>query len=102
MYDDGFPDNFPNGKSLIVKDTERIPLIAEKGRHISGVIGVRRIPGIIVQSRMTEMIAAISRLMYMTGIKIAGTGRFDVRQSENFRLHQHASVGGMIKFYCAA
>ena len=51
---------------------------------------------------MAEMIAAVSQIMYMHRVKIAGTGQVNIGKPENLRLHQHAAVGGVIKFNCAA
>ena len=100
MDNDRTPDHFLNGISLIIKNAERISLIAEKGRHVSGMFGMQRVSGVIMQPRVAEIIAAVSRIVYMHRIKIAGSGLADVRQSENLRLHQHAAVRSVIELDC--
>lgn len=48
MNDHGSSNNILKGKSFVIKDAEGVALIAKQGRHISGVIGVVCISGIIV------------------------------------------------------
>lgn len=102
VNDHGFANDVRQGKSLVVEDAESIALIAKKRRQIPRVIGMGGISGIIVQSCVAEMIAAVAGFMYVHGIEIAGTGDIDVGKAEDFRFHQDTAVDGMIEFDRAA
>lgn len=58
--------------------------------------------GIVVIAGSGEMVGAVSVLMYVHSVEIAGIGDRLIGKTENLRFHQDAAVGGVVKFYQAA
>lgn len=102
MNDYGFSDDVRQREPFVIKDAEGVALIAKKGRQISCMIGVSGISGVIVQSCMAEVFAAVSGFVYMHGIEITCVGDIDVGKAEDLRLHQDAAVDCVIEFDRAA
>lgn len=102
MYDDGSSYNFLNAVSLVIENTIGISLIAQKRRHIAGMVRMCCVSRVIVHSCVAEIIAAVSGFVYVHGVEAAGTGEVDIGKPEDFRLHQHAAVGGVVKSDSAA
>lgn len=98
MYDDGSSDDFLNRKSFIIEDAVGIPLIAQKRRHVAGVIRMLCVLGVVVHAGMVKGVVAIPCFVYVHGIEAAGTGKVDIRKIENLGFYQYAAIGGMIKF----
>ena len=102
MDDYGTSHNILNGKALVVKGGPGIALIAEERYQISGMVGMGSGGGIIVISRAGEAMGAVSCIVDMHGVEIAGAGRGYVGEAEYLRFHQNAAVGSIVKFDQAA
>lgn len=71
MYDHSFSYDFCDGKSFVVKYAVGISLTAKEGRHVTGMIWMCGILGIIVCPRVREIVTAVSGFVYVHGIEIA-------------------------------
>ena len=89
-------------EALIVKGSPGVALIAKEGRQIPGMVGMRGGRGVIVVSGSCKVLAAISILVDVQGIKIAGAGLRYIGKAEDFRFHQDAAVGRLVKLDQAA
>ena len=102
VYDDRSSYDFRDRKPLIIENRKGISLIAEQGRHITGMVRVLCILRVIVHSRMVEVIAAVSSLVYVHGIEAARVGKISMRKPEDLCFHQYTAVGGIVEFNHAA
>ena len=58
--------------------------------------------GIVVIAGSGEMVGAVSVLMYVHSVEIAGIGDRLIGKTENLRFHQDSAIGGVVEFHQAA
>ncbi len=59
-------------KPFVIENLVSIPLIAQKGRKVSGMPGVGHVPWIVVIAGLPERSGAVAVFMYMHAVKAAG------------------------------
>jgi hypothetical protein len=94
-------DNVLYRETFIIKDLIGVALIAQKRRKISGMLGMRPVPGIVMISGLIKRRRAVPIFMDMNAVKITGALCADVGKSKDFGFYENASVRCLIKFYGA-
>jgi len=99
--DNRSPDDVLYKETFIIKDLIGVALIAQKRRKISGMLGMRSVPGIVMIAGLIKRRRAVSIFMDMNAVKITGALCADVGESKDFGFYENAPIGSLIKFYRA-
>lgn len=86
-------------ETFVIKYLIRITLIAQKGRKIPCVPGMRHAGRIVVVSGLIKRSGAVSVFVNVHAVEITGSLHMDIGKSENLGFHKDSSIGSSIKFY---
>ena len=97
VNDQGASDDLRQLKPIGIKGAVGIPLVAEKGRQVAGMIRVRQSAGIVVSTGLIEGKSAVARLVNMHAVELTVRCGIFVRQTVDFCFDQHTTGRNRVK-----
>lgn len=88
-------------EALVIKYLVCISLIAQKGRKIPCMLGMRHAVRIVVISGLIKRSGAVSVFVNVHAVEIAGSLYMDIGKPEDLGFHKDSAIRGSVKFHRA-
>lgn len=101
--DNGTAQDLRDGEPFVIERKPGISLVGQKRRHVTGMLRVEHVGGVIVHSGVWKAFAcAVAEFMNMHRIIFGRAVCDHVREPEDFCFHQDTAVGSFVEFYQTA